>query len=223
MEQRIFRDAVKTRLIRYAKIDTQSDANSARTPTTAKQFDLARVLRDELTAIGAHDVWLDEANCVVYAKIPPSVPGGMPFGLVTHMDTAPDASGKDVRPWVLERYDGGDVVLNADRGVVMRAADFPNLAQYVGQELILTDGTTLLGGDDKAAIASVMTFAEFLLSHPERAHGPVSLAFTPTRKSADLQRIWTLRASAQRSPTRWTAIISGTTWTRPFTRRTQSL
>ena len=194
MERTVFYDAVRERMIRYAKVDTQSDANSARTPTTDKQFDLARMLRDELLTIGAADVWLDETNCVVYAKIPASVPGGTAFGLVTHMDTAPDAPGADVKPWVLEDYDGGDIVLNAEKGIVMRPADFPNLAQYRGQDLILTDGTTLLGGDDKAAIAAVMTFAEYVLKNPECPHGPVSLAFTPDEevgglaKDLDLER-----------------------------------
>ena len=188
MERTVFYDAVKTRMLRYAKVDTQSDAHADCTPTTAKQFDLARMLRDELTAIGADDVRMDEANCVVYAKIPPSAEGGMPFGLITHMDTAPDASGTNVKPWVLENYDGGDIVLNAGENIVMRTADFPNLAQYKGQDLILTDGTTLLGGDDKAAIAAVMTFAEYLIRHPRNPHGPISLAFTPDEEVGGLAK-----------------------------------
>ena len=188
MERTIFYDAVKERMLRYAKIDTQSSNSTAKTPTTDKQFDLARMLFDELNAIGASDVWLDEANCVVYAKIPPTKEGGMPFGLVTHMDTAPDASGTNVKPWVLENYEGGEILLNEAEHIVMRPKDFPNLRQYVGQDLILTDGTTLLGGDDKAGIAAVMTFAEYLLSHPTRAHGPISLAFTPDEEVGGLAK-----------------------------------
>lgn len=188
MERTIFYDAVKERMIRYAKVDTQSSDDSGKTPTTDRQFDLARMLFSELRSIGASEVWLDEANCVVYGKIPATAAGGMPFGLVTHMDTAPDASGTDVKPHVLFDYDGGDILLNAEKGIVMRPAEFPNLKQYVGQDLILTDGTTLLGGDDKAAIAAVMTFAEHLIAHPEIAHGPVSIAFTPDEEVGGLAK-----------------------------------
>ena len=184
-----FYEKVKERLIRYAKVDTQSDRFGTETPTTKKQFDLAHMLFDELIAIGADEVYLDETACVVYAKIPPTVPnGGMPFGLVTHMDTAPDAPGANVKPWVLEDYDGGDILLNAEQGIVLSPKEFPGVTQYVGQDLILTDGTTLLGGDDKAAIASVMTFAEHVLSHPEILHGPISLAFTPDEEVGGLAK-----------------------------------
>ncbi|MBQ1820832.1 MAG: peptidase T [Clostridia bacterium] len=185
-----FYEKVKERMMRYAGVDTQSDPNSAQTPTTGKQFDLARMLFDELLEIGASDVWLDETACVVYGKIPSAMPdgGGRPFGLVTHMDTAPDAPGANVKPWVLENYDGGDIVLNAEKGIVLSPKDFPTLLNYVGQDLILTDGTTLLGGDDKAGIAAVMTMAEHLLAHPEIPHGPVSLAFTPDEEVGGLAK-----------------------------------
>lgn len=190
MQKTQFYEKVRDRLIRYAKIDTQSDPNSTRVPTTAKQFDLAKVLRDELLSIGAENVWLDENSCVVYGMLPSTMPGksGMPVGFVTHMDTAPDAPGAGVKPWVLEDYDGKDIVLNAEKNIVMRTADFPNLPGYIGQDLILTDGTTLLGGDDKAAIASVMTMAEYYLAHPEILHGPISLAFTPDEEVGGLAR-----------------------------------
>ncbi len=195
-ERTEFYGRVKERLIRYAKVDTQSARGGTATPTTRKQFDLARMLFDELKELGADGVYLDERACVVYAFLPSSMPdgGGMPFGLVTHMDTAPDAPGAPVRPWVLERYDGGTIVLNAEKGITMSPESFPNLKQYVGQDLILTDGTTLLGGDDKAAIASVMTYLEHCLRHPEIPHGPVSFAFTPDEevgglaKDLDLER-----------------------------------
>lgn len=190
MERTPFYGQVRDRLIRYAKIDTQSDPKSSATPTTQKQFDLARVLFDELLSIGAKDVWLDKRCCVVYAMLPSTRAdgGGRPFGLVTHMDTAPDAPGANVRPWVLESYDGGDIVLNPEQGIVMSPKDFPNLLNYVGQDLILTDGTTLLGGDDKAAIAAVMTLAEHLLSHPKIEHGPIALAFTPDEEVGGLAK-----------------------------------
>ena len=112
----------------------------------------------------------------------------MAFGLVTHMDTAPDAPGADCRPWVLESYDGGDILLNPEQGIVMSPKEFPNLLNYVGQDLILTDGTTLLGGDDKAAIAAVMTFAEHLLRHPKLPHGRIALAFTPDEEVGGLAK-----------------------------------
>ena len=188
MDHTPFYEQVKERLIRYAKIDTQSDPKSASTPTTEKQFDLARELVSELARIGAADVWLDEQHCVVYANLPANQPGGRAFGLVTHMDTAPDAPGANVRPRGLEHYDGGEIVLNAEPGIVMRPADFPNLRNYVGQDLVVTDGTTLLGGDDKAAIAAVMTFAEHLLTHPEIGHGPIALAFTPDEEVGGLAK-----------------------------------
>ncbi len=189
-EKTPFYEQVKERMIRYAKVDTQSDRFGTETPTTRKQFDLARMLFAELNAIGASEVWLDENACVVYGKIPSTMPdgGGRPVGFVTHMDTAPDAPGANVRPWVLENYDGGDILLNAEQGIVMSPKDFPNLLNYVGQDLVLTDGTTLLGGDDKAAIAAVMTAAEHFLSHPEIPHGPVSLAFTPDEEVGGLAK-----------------------------------
>ncbi len=188
MERTIFYEQVRDRLIRYARVDTQSARVSDTVPTTKKQFDLAYMLRDELVGIGAADVWLDEEKCVVYGRVPATVEGGKAFGLVTHMDTAPDAPGANCRPWVLENYDGGDILLNGEKGIVMSPREFPNLKNYVGQDLILTDGTTLLGGDDKAAIAVVMTMAEHLLRHPELPHGPIALAFTPDEEVGGLAK-----------------------------------
>ena len=183
-----FYEQVRDRLLRYAQVDTQSARVSDTVPTTKKQFDLARMLRDELVALGAADVWLDEEKCVVYGRVPATVEGGKAFGLVTHMDTAPDAPGAGCKPWVLEEYDGGDILLNEEKGIVMSPREFPNLKNYVGQDLILTDGTTLLGGDDKAAIAVVMTMAEHLLRHPELPHGPIALAFTPDEEVGGLAK-----------------------------------
>ena len=188
MERTIFYEQVRDRLIRYARVDTQSARVSDTVPTTKKQFDLAYMLRDELVGIGAADVWLDEEKCVVYGRVPATVEGGKAFGLVTHMDTAPDAPGAGCKPWVLEEYDGGDILLNEEKGIVMSPREFPNLKNYMGQDLILTDGTTLLGGDDKAAIAAVMTMTEHLLRHPELPHGPIALAFTPDEEVGGLAK-----------------------------------
>lgn len=190
MEKTPFYAQVRDRLIRYAKVDTQSARVSDTVPTTRKQFDLACLLRDELLAIGAAEVWLDEEKCVLYATIPATLPEGRgrAFGLVTHMDTAPDAPGAGCKPWVLENYDGGDILLNPKQGIVMSPREFPNLLNYLDQDLVLTDGTTLLGGDDKAAIAAVMTMAEHLLRHPELPHGPIALAFTPDEEVGGLAR-----------------------------------
>ena len=188
MDRTPFYEQVRDRLIRYAQVDTQSARRSDTVPTTKKQFDLAYMLRDELVKIGATEVWLDEEKCVLYAAVPSTAaPGkGVAFGLVTHMDTAPDAPGANCRPWVLEGYDGGDILLNRAQGITMSPRDFPNLKHYVGQDLILTDGTTLLGGDDKAAIAAVMTMAEHLLRHPEIPHGRIALGFTPDEEVGGL-------------------------------------
>ena len=186
----IFHDRCEERLIRYAKIDTQSANGVTCVPTTAKQFDLAKVLRDELIEIGVSDVWMDEEKCVVYGKIPSNLPEGkgMAFGYVAHMDTAPDASGTDVKPWVFRNYDGSDITLNKELGIVMKVEEFPNLKKYIGQDLVLTDGTTLLGGDDKASIAAIMTMAEYVCAHPEIRHGLISLAFTPDEEVGGLAR-----------------------------------
>ena len=185
-----FHDKVRDRLIRYAKVDTQSLPNTGKVVSTEKQYDLARMLRDELIEIGVSDVWLDEEHCVVYGTVPSNLPDGKgrSIGYVAHMDTAPDASGTNVKPWVLENYDGRDILLNKEQNIVMRTSDYPNLMNYVGQDLVLTDGTTLLGGDDKAAVAALMTAAEYAVQHPEFKHGPVQIAFTPDEEVAGLAK-----------------------------------
>ena len=188
VERTQFYDAVRERLIRYAKINTQSQNGTGKTPSTDCQFALARELEKELTEIGAQGIWLDEEHCVLYAFLPSSLPEGkgVDVGFVAHMDTSPDAPGENVRPWVLENYQGGDIVLNEEKQIIMRAADFKSLESYIGQDLILTDGTTLLGGDDKASIASIMTMAEHFLNHPEIHHGRICLAFTPDEEVGGL-------------------------------------
>ena len=185
MKKTEFYEPVRDRLIRYAQVDTQSDPASITRPTTQMQFDLARLLEAELRQIGASEVYLDPAACVLYARLPSNLPDGRgcPFALITHMDTAPDAPGAGCRPWVLTDYDGGDILLNREKHIVMRPEEFANLKNYLGQDLVLTDGTTLLGGDDKAAAAAVMTFAEHLCAHPEIPHGRICLAFTPDEEA----------------------------------------
>ncbi|MCR4903359.1 MAG: peptidase T [Butyrivibrio sp.] len=183
-------DQVKERMMRYAKVDTQSQPYNGIWPTTSKQFDLARMLKEELIKIGVSEVYMDEKACVVYGIIPSNIPAGegMAVGFVAHMDTAPDASGSNVKPWVLENYDGSDILLNKEQHIVMKAQDYPNLKEYIGQDLILTDGTTLLGGDDKASIAAIMTMAEYLCSNPQVLHGDISIAFTPDEEVGGLAR-----------------------------------
>ncbi len=183
-----FHESVKERLIKYAKIDTQSDLHSSTTPTTPGQFDLAKILYEELGTIGVTDRYYDEEKCVVYGKLAANTDTGMPVGFVAHIDTAPDASGKDVKPWVFENYDGSDITLNKEKNIVMKVEDFPNLKNYIGQDLVLTDGTTLLGGDDKASIATIMTTIEYLVAHPEIKHGMLSFAFTPDEEVGGLAK-----------------------------------
>ncbi|MBQ8994549.1 MAG: peptidase T [Oscillospiraceae bacterium] len=184
----VFYEQVKERLIRYAKIDTQSQNGTDRVPTTSKQFDLAIMLRDELIKIGVSDVWLDEEKCVVYGVLPSNIDGGTPIGYVAHMDTSPDAPSEDIKPQVIENYDGGPILLNPAKNIVMSPEDFPNLKMYVGQDLICTDGTTLLGGDDKASIAAIMTMAEYYTAHPDVKHGTIALAFTPDEEVGGLAK-----------------------------------
>lgn len=175
-----FYEQVKERFIRYAKVDTQSQAGVSSAPSTMKQKNLGRMLRDELAEMGVKDAELTETG-LVYGSIPSTMPDGkgISIGFVAHMDTTPDADGTDVKPWIFEKYPGGDVLLNKELGILMREADYPALKKYVGEDIIFTDGTTLLGGDDKAAVAAIMTMAEFFCLHPEVPHGPIKLCFTP--------------------------------------------
>lgn len=166
------------RLLNYVTVYTTSDEDTGTHPSTVRQFDLARQLVKELHALGVADARVDE-NCYVYASIPaaPGYEKAKALGFVAHMDTAPDASGKDVKPQLHENYDGGEVTLPGT-GAVLSPAQFPFLAGMKGQTLITTDGTTLLGADDKAGIAEIMTMAERLLAEG-RPHGKVCIAFTP--------------------------------------------
>ena len=167
------------RFLRYVTYDTQSDEHSDAIPSTAKQKVLGAALAEELAQMGLHNAHMDEYG-YVYAWLPATAGcEGIPcVGLIAHMDTSPDAPGAGVKPRVV-RYEGGDLVLNEEKGIVMRAAEFESLAKYKGQELIVTDGTTLLGADDKAGVAEIVTACEYLLAHPEIRHRAVAVCFTP--------------------------------------------
>ena len=174
-------EKVTDRFLRYVQIDTQSDEEGTGTPTTAKQHELARLLVEELTKMGAEEITYDKEHCYVYASIPATE--GMEkkpvMGFISHMDTSPAVSGANVRPRIITAYDGEDIVLNSGLGIVMKTADFPELKEYQGKSLIVTDGTTLLGADDKAGVAEIMTMAEYLLSHRDVPHGKLRIGFTP--------------------------------------------
>jgi len=170
---------VMERFISYVKVNTQSDENSSSCPSTPGQLTLARMLVDELKAIGMEEVTMDE-NGYVMATLPSNTEKEVPtIGFLAHLDTATDFTGAGVKPQIVENYDGGDIVLNPSLNVVLSPKDFPELANYKGHTLITTDGTTLLGADDKAGIAEIMTAMAYLLNHPEIKHGKVRVAFTP--------------------------------------------
>lgn len=169
------------KFLRYIVIDTQSEEDSITCPTTEKQHDLAKLLVKELEEMGAEEITYDTEHCYVYASIPAT--SGMEnkpvIGLIAHMDTSPAVTGKNVKPRIIEDYDGGSIILNEEKNVVMRTEDFPELPEYKGQRLIVTDGTTLLGADDKAGVAEIMAAAEYLLTHKEIPHGKIRVGFTP--------------------------------------------
>lgn len=172
------REKVLERFLKYISIDTQSDPESKTSPSTSKQFDLARLLVKELEDLGLEDISLDE-RCYVMARLAANEEGLVPIGFIAHMDTSPDLSGKDVKPRLIENYDGGDIVLDEERGIVTSLKDYPEIGDFKGQTLIVTDGSTLLGADDKAGIAEIMTGIEFLVNNPQIRHGDIMVAFTP--------------------------------------------
>ena len=167
------------RFLRYVKIDTQSEEGHETTPSTAKQFDLARLLISELEELGAKDVYLDEQLCYVYAKIPSNTDNECPkLGFIAHMDTSPAVSDENVDPVITENYDGKPIKMG-DSGLFLDPAEYPDLLNYVGKTIICTDGRTLLGGDDKAGVAIIMSLVKYMKDHPEFRHGDVSVGFTP--------------------------------------------
>lgn len=174
-----FMTNVVEKFLRYVKIDTQSLMDQPTFPSTQKQFDLANLLVAELKQMGLEEVTLDE-NGYVMATLPATTDRSLPvIGLIAHMDTSQDYSGANVKPRFVRKYDGGDIVLNAEENVVLSPAEFPELLDYVGQELITTDGTTLLGADDKAGVAEILTAVEYLAQHPEMEHGKIRVGITP--------------------------------------------
>ncbi len=171
------RTSVVDRFIRYAKIYTESDPASDTFPSTSRQLDLARLLVEELKQIGLQDVSLDE-NGYVMATLPANVENAPTIGFIAHMDTNPDMTGENVNPQIV-RYQGGDIILNPEKKIILSPRDFPILNNYVGQTLITTDGNTLLGADDKAGIAEIMAAVEYLAQHPEIPHAAIRVGFTP--------------------------------------------
>ena len=174
---------VVDRFLQYVSFDTQSEEGAAKQPSTDKQWELARLLKQELEELGAEQVRLSEYG-YIYAEIPSNLPedqaGKVPaLGFISHMDTAPALTGCNVKPQVVKNYDGHDICLNAEKQITMRISEFPFLERYKGQDLITTDGTTLLGADDKAGVAEIMTAAAYLLSHKEIPHGKICIGFTP--------------------------------------------
>ena len=171
-------EKILDRFLRYVAVDTQADPESTSQPSAAKELNLLKMLRDELQAMGVQAT-LDEYGYVM-ATIPSNCDKDVPaIGFIAHADTAPDASGADIKPQVFENYDGGDIVINPEKGMKLSPADFPELRRYIGQTIVTTDGTTLLGADDKAGVAEIMCAAEYIMTHPEFKHGEIKIGFTP--------------------------------------------
>lgn len=177
-EIRIMQD-ILDRFISYVTIDTESDPNSDTTPSTKKQWNLANKLVEELKNIGMHDVIIDE-NAYIMATLPSNVKHKTPtIGFISHFDTSPDFTGANVKPQIVKNYDGKDIVLNKEKNIILSPDYFEDLLLYKGQTLVTTDGTTLLGADDKAGITEIVTAMEYLIKNPEIKHGKIKIAFTP--------------------------------------------
>ncbi len=166
------------RFLRYVSVDTQSNEESDTQPSAAKEWDLLKMLRDELAALDI-DVTLDDYGYVM-ASIPSNINKEVPaVGFIAHVDTAPDASGADIKPQIVEKYDGSAIPLKGVPGLELKPSEFPEMLHYIGQTLITTDGTTLLGADDKAGVAEIMNAVQYIVEHPEFKHGPIRIGFTP--------------------------------------------
>jgi tripeptide aminopeptidase len=170
---------ITDRFIKYVTIDTESDPNNPAFPSTEKQWNLAQVLVEDLKKIGMQDINLDE-NCYIMATLPSNVAHKVPtIGFISHMDTSPDFTGKDIKPQIIENYQGNDIILKGEKNSILSPDYFEDLLQYKGQTLITTDGTTLLGADDKAGVTEIVTAMEYLIQHPEIKHGKIRICFTP--------------------------------------------
>lgn len=166
------------KFLRYVAVETTSDENSETQPSSQKEFDLLRMLQKELQDMGIK-ADLDEHGYVM-ATIPANSDKEIPaVGFIAHVDTSPDASGKDIKPQIIENYQGGDILLNAEKDIVLRVSEFTEMQQYIGKTMITTDGTTLLGADDKGGVAAIMCAAEYIMEHPEFKHGEIKIGFTP--------------------------------------------
>lgn len=166
------------RFLKYVSFHTTSDESTRLTPSTPGQMVFAQYLAEELKSIGMSDVTLDD-NGYIMATLPANTDDKPVVGFIAHMDTAPDASGKDIKARIVNGYDGKDIVLNAEKGIVLETAVYPEITRYKGQDIIVTDGTTLLGADDKAGVAEIVTAMEYLCRHPEVKHGKIRIGFTP--------------------------------------------
>jgi tripeptide aminopeptidase len=167
------------RFIKYVTINTESDPNNPTFPSTENQWDLAHILVADLKAIGMQDITLDE-NCYIMATLPSNVAYEVPtIGFISHIDTSPDFTGKNVKPQITENYQGNDIILNKEKNIILSPDYFEDLLQYKGQTIITTDGTTLLGADDKAGVTEIVTAMEYLIQHPEIKHGKIRICFTP--------------------------------------------
>lgn len=170
---------VTDRFLRYVKFDTQSDDETNMTPSTPGQMEFVKYLRQELEEMGLSEISLDD-NGYLMASLPANTDKDVPVvGFIAHLDTAPDMSGKHVRPRIVRNYDGKDIVLNEEQQILLSPAEFPEMLNYIGQDLIVTDGTTLLGADDKAGIAEIISAVAWLQAHPEVKHGKIRIAFNP--------------------------------------------
>jgi len=175
----ISKEHIIKRFVGYVTVDTESDPESQTTPSTEKQWDLANKLAEELKQIGLEDVSIDE-NAYIMATLPSNVDHNVPtIGFISHFDTSPDFTGKNVKPQIIENYDGKDIVLNEAENIILSPDYFEDLLQYKGQTIITTDGTTLLGADDKAGICEIVSAMEYLVQHPEIKHGKIRVGFTP--------------------------------------------
>ena len=167
------------RFISYVKIDSQSDANSESTPSTKKQWNIANKLVQDLNHIGLSKVSIDE-NAYIYATLPSNIKKKCPtIGFISHFDTSPDFSGTNINPQIVKNYNGGDIVLNKNKNIILSSKDFSEIKQYKGQTIITTDGNTLLGSDDKAGVCEIISAMEFLINNPEIKHGDIKIGFTP--------------------------------------------
>jgi len=182
-------EEVSRRFVNYARIDTQSNENSKSCPSTAIQLNLARLLKEEMEEMGMEEVSLND-NGYLTATLPSNTDKELPvLGLIAHMDTSPDMSGENVKPRIISNYDGQDIILDKEKNIILSPSDFPELKKYTGHELITTDGNTLLGADDKAGIAEIMTALEYIIARPDCKHGKIRVGFTPDEeigRGADL-------------------------------------